>query len=175
LSVNYGRNRFVKSTPGGHRAEEEGRACGSCDLDVHDEAISGKLLTPKKRRKNSFRSGVDVMNTIFGEKNGVFLKTNVMTNVLHNLSVFCVENADFVRQIFRLLKNRNIGPRATRSVKFLRLGRYFSLGNFFKKIIHFLHFFPTEKSFVFRFDNIRIGLHVGAILSQKKSGRPSSD
>jgi hypothetical protein len=37
-------------------------------------------------------SGVDVMITIFGEKVGVFSKTNVMIQLLHNLALFFDEN-----------------------------------------------------------------------------------
>jgi hypothetical protein len=38
--------------------------------------------------------------TIFGEKNGVFSKTNVMIKLLHNLALFQVKNANFFAKIF---------------------------------------------------------------------------
>jgi hypothetical protein len=42
--------------------------------------------------------GVDVMITIFGEKNDVFLKTNVMIKILHNLALS--PNVNFFAEFF---------------------------------------------------------------------------
>jgi hypothetical protein len=52
------------------------------------------------------------MITIFGKKIGVFLKYQCYDQLLQNLALFWVKNANFFRKNFRrkYFKNNNIGP-----------------------------------------------------------------
>jgi hypothetical protein len=60
-----------------------------------------------KEEKGQYQAGVDVMITIFcdffpifGEKIGVFSKTNVMINFFQNLALSRVKNANFFAKFF---------------------------------------------------------------------------